>query len=441
LVLLGITGVIGYVTVERVKASRDLVLHTYQVRGLLKDLRADIGESHANFDLFQLARNPDEAAELELQIAEQSEIVSKLLELTRDNPTQNAHLQAFQATLRQDFQQLRSCVAGAKCLGPEENKPDSLAEISERRRAMYGMLRELELVEGSLLETRLKEWDRLFVRMVATSVGSFCLALVLLIYNLRLLLDEIEQRTKQQLIEKRNTESYRMLSARILELQDMERRKIARELHDSVGQDLAALKINIGQLLRQETGVAAPSQAKVSESLELADRAIREIRTISHLLHPPLLDELGFHAAARWYAEGFAQRSGIKVQLKLAEISQRLPREIELALFRVLQESLTNVHRHSKANLVAIELECTDEDVILNVRDDGHGIPSPVLDGYHSGGAGGIGLAGMRERLAELGGTFEVESGAKGTLIRATLPTNECDPKDPPAEEISVEPV
>lgn len=440
LLLLGITGVIGYITVERVKSSRDLVLHTYQVRGRLKDLRADIGESHANFDLFQLSRNPNEAAQLELQIAEQSEIVDELLQLTRDNPIQYAHLLAFQATLRQDFAQLRSCVAGARCLQPDPTKPDSLAEISERRRAMYGMLRELESVEDSLLEARLKEWDRLFVRMVATSVGSFCLALVLLIYNLRLLLDEIERRRKQELIEKRNAESYRMLSARILELHDTERRKIARELHDSVGQYLAALKINIGQLQRQEAGIAGPLQPRVAESLELADRAIGEIRTISHLLHPPLLDELGFHAAARWYAEGFAQRSGIKVELKLAEISARLPREIEFALFRVLQESLTNVHRHSKASLVVIEVECTDDDVILNVRDDGQGIPAPVLEGYRAGGGGGIGLAGMRERLAELGGTLEVESGSQGTRIQATLPTKECDPKDPPAEKISVEP-
>jgi signal transduction histidine kinase len=440
LFLLGVTGVIGYVTVQRVKSSRDLVLHTYRVRGRLKDLRSDIGESHANFDLFQLSRNPNEAAQLELQIEDQSRTVNELLALTRDNPEQEQRLLAFQAILRQDFVQLRACAAGARCLGPDPSKPDSLAEISARRRTMYALLREMESVEDDLLERRLKNWDRLFIRMVATSVGCFGLALVLLIYNLRLLLDEIEQRKKQELLEKNNAESYRMLSARILELQDAERRKIARELHDSVGQYLAALKINISQLQRQEATIAPPLRLRVSESLDLADRAIGEIRTISHLLHPPLLDELGFHAAARWYAEGFAQRSGMKVDLQLTDITERLPREIELALFRVLQESLTNVHRHSKATGVSIDVDCTDEDVILDVRDDGQGIPGRVLEGFRAGGAGGIGLAGMRERLAELGGTLEVESGPKGTLVRATLPTHECDPKDPPAEKITVDP-
>ncbi|HUL35688.1 MAG TPA: ATP-binding protein [Candidatus Eisenbacteria bacterium] len=441
LFLLGVTGVIGFVTVRRVNSSRDLVLHTYQVRGLLKDLRADIGESHANFDLYQLSRNPDEAEQLEQQVQQQTRVVDKLWELTRDNPTQQERLAAILTLLKKDFTQLRACVSGAHCIEPGPGKkPDSLAEISARRGTMYAELREMENMEDNLLALRLRIWDRLFIRLVATSVGCFALALVLLIYNLRLLLDEIEQRKKQELVEKKNAESYRMLSARILELQDVERRRIARELHDSVGQYLAALKINIGQMQRREAGFSPQSQPRVSESLDLADRAISEIRTISHLLHPPLLDELGFHAAARWYADGFAQRSGVKVELVLTEITRRLPREIELALFRVLQESLTNVHRHAKATRVEIEVHCTDDEVILNLHDDGMGIPGKVLEGFRAGGAGGIGLAGMRERLAELRGTFEVESGPTGTHVRATLPTRECDPRDPPPEKIAVEP-
>jgi signal transduction histidine kinase len=440
LVLLAITGVLGYITVNRVKVSRDLVLHTYTVRSSLKDLRADIAESHANFDLYQLSRNPNEAVQLEQQAQEQARILQELIRLTRDNPTQQDRLAALGQTLQQDFAQLRGCVSGAKCLDPgTTTKLDSMAEISARRGTMSTLLRSMEDMEDDLLQSRLKTWDRLFVRLVAVLVGSFSLALVLLIYNIRLLMDEIDLRKKQELIERKNTESYRMLSARILELQDVERRKIARELHDSVGQYLAALKINIGQMQRRDAGNAT-LQPRVIESLDLADRAIGEIRTISHLLHPPLLDELGFNSAAQWYADGFAQRSGIKVELNLTEITKRLPRQIELALFRVLQESLTNVHRHAKATSVEIEVVCTDDDVILNVRDDGKGISRKVLDGFRAGEAGGIGLAGMRERLAELGGTLHVESGPSGTLICATLPTHECDPKDPPAEKITVTP-
>ncbi len=440
-VLLGATGAIGYVTVQRVKTSRDLVLHTYQVRGLLKDLRADIAESHANFDLYQLSRKPNEATELELQAQEQVRFLDQLTELTADNPLQRGRLQSLRSLLQQDFAQLRACVAGAKCLDSGTSpKPDSMAEISARRGALSAMLREMEDMEADLLESRLRNWERLFVRMVATMVGAFSLALVLLIYNLRLLLGEIEQRKGQQLIERKNAESFRMLSARILELQDVERRRIARELHDSVGQYLAALKINIGQMQRRDAGSSLQLQPRLSESLELADRAIGEIRTISHLLHPPLLDELGFHSATRWYAEGFGQRSGIQVDLKMTEVTKRLPRQIELALFRVLQESLTNVHRHARASHVAIEVHCTEDEVILTLRDNGKGIRGEVMEGFRAGEAGGIGLAGMRERLADLGGSLEVESGPHGTRIRATLPTRECDPKDPPPERITVEP-
>jgi len=442
LLLLGITGAVGYVTVERVGASRDQVWHTYQVGGLLKDLRADIGEAHANFDLFQLSRNPNEAAQLELQIGEQTKTLEKLLQLTHNNATQQERLLDFQSILHKDFAQLRVCAAGATCLEQgAAGKADSLAQITARRETMYAMLRDMEGVEDHLLVARLQDWDRLFIRMVAVSVGSFALALVLLIYNLHLLLEEIEQRKKREFVERKNTESYRMLSARILELQDVERRKIARELHDSVGQYLAALKINLGRLQRREAGGTAQAQSKLSESLELADRAIDEIRTISHLLHPPLLDELGFHAAARWYAEGFAQRSGVQVELKLTENTKRLPRETELALFRVMQESLTNVHRHAKAKHVEIQLDSTDGEVILNLQDDGTGIPYEVLEGFRAGEAGGIGLAGMRERLAELGGKLEVDSTSDGTRVCATLPTRESDAIDAPPEKGAVEPV
>src|SRR5215472_12202781 len=256
LILLGATGAVGYVTVTRVRDSRDLVLHTYQVRGLLKDLRAAIGESHANFDLYQLSRNPNEATQLEQQAVEQARILDELLRLTKDNPRQQERLAALRPILEEDFAQLRACVAGAKCIDPEtSNRLDSLGQIAARRGTMNAMLRETEVIEDNLLAMRLKNWDRLFIRMVAISVGSFSLALVLLVYNLRLLLDEIKKGKKQEQIEKKNAESYRMLSARILELQDVERRRIARELHDSVGQYLAALKINIGQLQRRDAGI------------------------------------------------------------------------------------------------------------------------------------------------------------------------------------------
>jgi signal transduction histidine kinase len=441
LVLLAATGVIGYVTVEKMKASRELVLHTYFVQGLLKDLRSNISESHANFDLYLLLRNPDEARDLKRRAGEQLQTFQELRRLTSDNSAQQARLTQFREILEEDNQQLRACTGGASCLGKDASSAtDQLTAIAARRRTMSAMLQNMETVEAQLLQERLMTWDRLLRWVVITLAGSFLLALVLVIYNFNLLIRELERRKEQEWLEKKNAESYKMLSARILELQDQERRRIARELHDSVGQFLAGLKLNLGRLQRRESEPGPESRPLVSESLELTDRAISEVRTISHLLHPPLLDELGFHSAARWYTEGFAKRSGVEVELRLAEVVERLPREVELALFRVLQESLTNVHRHAQASRVDIEVECTDDEVSLVVHDDGKGIHRNVLERFWAGQAGGIGLAGMRERLAELGGTLEVESSPNGTQIRATLPTHQCDPKDSAVENITISP-
>jgi signal transduction histidine kinase len=439
-VLLVATGAIGVITVERMKASRDLILHTNRVQGLLKDLRAKTQEVHANFDLYLLSENPAEASQLARQSQEEVRILADLGILTTDNPAQQERLEQFGLVLQQDIDQLRSCVEGPSCKAERitGQRPEFLADIVSRRMSMSGMLSNMEEMEETLLQARLRMWDHLFNRMIITSVGAFGIALILLLYNFRLLFREVERRKKQELIEKNNAESYRMLSARILELQDVERRKIARELHDSVGQFLAGLKINLGRLQRRESEPLIESHPLLVESVELTDRAISEVRTISYLLHPPLLDELGLYSATRWYAEGFAKRSGIQVDLQLAEVADRLPREIELALFRVLQESLTNVHRHAKANQVTVEIQCTDDEVVLTICDNGNGIPQVALLRFRGGQAGGIGLAGMRERLAELGGTLEVDSSIKGTQIRAKLPTKECDPEDAPAENVHI---
>src|SRR5580693_8122209 len=211
------------------------------------------------------------------------------------------------------------------------------------------------------------------------------------------------------------------LSLRLLKVQDEERRKLSRDLHDSTGQTLAALKISVSFL--QENCRQDPSKmALVSEVVELADRAIEEIRTMSYLLHPPLLDEVGFACAAEWYIEGFAKRSGIEIKADIVNSHARLPKRIEMALFRVLQESLTNVHRHSGASKANIQFQHEENAVILEVHDFGKGIPEERLRLLSGLGAGtGVGLAGMRERLHELNGRLEIESDGHGTTMRAIV--------------------
>jgi PAS domain S-box-containing protein len=227
----------------------------------------------------------------------------------------------------------------------------------------------------------------------------------------------------ESLVEER-TASVRQLSFRLLSVQDEEHRSISRELHDSVGQQLAGIKMDVDRLRQPESADKQTEMlSKLSESVE---KCMSEIRTISYLLHPPLIDELGFSAAAEWYAEGFSERSGIKVNLELSNQSQRLPRAVELPLFRILQASLSNVHRHAKSPTVDVRFAVTHGKARLEVKDYGKGIDPVLLRQLkQSGGGAGVGLAGMRERLRELDGSLEIESDANGTLIRAVVPIPE----------------
>lgn len=216
------------------------------------------------------------------------------------------------------------------------------------------------------------------------------------------------------------TAELQALSQRLLKVQDEERRRVARDLHDSASQTLTALKISIALLQGNSQQDQCTSRA-LCDIAALADQALQEIRTTSYLLHPPLLDELGFVSAAEWFLEGFAKRSGIKVRLDLERQRERLPGSIETALFRVLQESLTNVHRHSGASEVEVRFQNQAEHVMLEIRDFGRGIPRELLDGPGRAEAG-VGLAGMRERMTELNGKLEITSNGSGTSLCAIVP-------------------
>ena len=231
----------------------------------------------------------------------------------------------------------------------------------------------------------------------------------------------LEHSQMQSVILQRTAE-LQNLSLRLLKVQDEERRKLSRDLHDSTGQTLAALKIAVSFL--QLSIKDDPSKmALVTDVAALADQAIEELRTTAYLLHPPLLDEVGFACAAEWYIEGFAKRSGVNLSMEIATHHERMPMSMETALFRVLQESLTNVHRHSKAAHVTVCFRHQFEKVILEIRDDGCGIEGERLVRLRETSAEtGVGLAGMRERMHELNGTLEMESDGRGTTIRAVVP-------------------
>jgi signal transduction histidine kinase len=287
--------------------------------------------------------------------------------------------------------------------------------MGDRERQISSIVSSMQDEEESLLDQRLQAWNYLFKRNAMMLGLAFAVVTLMLAYNFRLLVSEVARTKDTEKRSRTNAESYRLMSARILELRDSERRRIARELHDSVGQYLAGLKINLNQL---QTGVRIEAPALLRETVGLTDCAIQEVRTISHLLHPPLLEELGFLSAARWYVDEYGKRSQVKVSLLVDEPIERLPREVEIALFRVLQESLTNVYRHAAAQTVDIRIVCNDGHVTLTVADDGKGIPLEVLARFRGGAAPGIGLGGMRERLAEFGGKILVESSSEGSVVQ-----------------------
>ena len=230
---------------------------------------------------------------------------------------------------------------------------------------------------------------------------------------------ELKQQVKERTRElEESNQQLRQLSARLIRFQDEERRKIARELHDSVGQYLVAVGMSV------EAAKAEQASAAAIRSLEDAAAITRtcasEVRTISHLLHPPLLEELGLVSAIRWYVEGFAARSGIQVSLEIQEHLERLGNDVELVLFRVLQESLTNIHRHSGSNTATIRLSADSQKVCLEVQDQGSGATGS--NGSSNGFSPGIGTTGMRERLKEFAGVLELTSDKTGTRVKAVIP-------------------
>jgi signal transduction histidine kinase len=231
----------------------------------------------------------------------------------------------------------------------------------------------------------------------------------------------VEERTAE--LDAANT-SLRHLSARLLQLQDEERRRIARELHDSVGQLLAGLSMNLSAV-RTDIDRLTRTAATLTDSEALVQEMTKEVRTISHLLHPPLLDEAGLSSAVRWYTDGFAQRSKIKVDLDLPANFGRFSPELETAIFRVVQECLTNIHRHSGSPTAKIRLRQFDRQVVVEVEDEGSGIAPEKREEMASGGTPGVGLRGMRERIRQLGGDLVITSSGTGTVILARLPVVE----------------
>jgi PAS domain S-box-containing protein len=229
---------------------------------------------------------------------------------------------------------------------------------------------------------------------------------------------ELEERNAQIV---KQSELLQHLSQRLMKVQDEERRRIARELHDSAGQLLSGLKMSLGAIVRATKSSSPEVVEEVGESHKIIEQLTQEIRTMSYLLHPPLLDEIGLSAALAWYIRGLSERSGLEISLSAPEDYERLPLEIELVLFRLIQEALTNIHRHSGSKTAAIRISVDAEEVVVEIEDHGCGISPARLSAIQSQGSG-VGIQGMRERIRQLHGHLNITSNESGTLIRVSLP-------------------
>ena len=229
----------------------------------------------------------------------------------------------------------------------------------------------------------------------------------------------VEERTQE--LQRANRE-LRELTSRLQQVRDDEHRRLARDLHDSAGQLLAAMSFNVGAIQKRSEPISVrrwPSAWKIPA--HLIRQLTSEIRTVSHLLHPPLLDEVGLSSALRWYVEGFAERSKIKATLDLPRDLARLPEDVEIAVFRAVQECLTNVHRHAHSPSCAISVRQDEGRLRIEIRDAGQGIPQEKQARLASSGSG-VGLRGLRERLLHLGGTLEIDSSPSGTTVVVSVP-------------------
>lgn len=313
-------------------------------------------------------------------------------------------------------------VLGAFRLRPQET---ATAIVALSGIAIWGTLRG---IGGFVGENRNESLLLLQMFMGVISMTSLLVSAVVLQRNsiqssLKVARDELEIRVEERTAQlqqqiKRTSD----LSARLLQVQDEERRRIARDLHDSTGQSLVSLTMNLDKLQRDAKLVDPGLAERISNNAELVRQLTKEVRTVSYLLHPPLLDEVGLAAGISWYTEGFSERSNIDVDLQIADTLGRLPQDLELAIFRVVQECLTNIHRHSHSPRATISLNEFSGRVILEVKDEGSGIPREALSKIASLGLPGVGVRGMQERVSGFGGELQISSDEKGTVIRAILP-------------------
>jgi signal transduction histidine kinase len=429
--LLFVSGFATYWSFSNFSKSQALVNHTREVQSLLGEVESTIAAA-ARARLSYVFEGSEDAFDQYQNAVQQIPIkINQLRELTKDNPAQRENCDRLEVAVSNRVRLFERSVAIKRSgKSGDSDQPGITKQSVDMASQSAAITQTMRREESHLLDSRSRIARQQFVAALVILGASFVAAVFLFLWHYRLIGVELAERKKAEDAARaaehaalNSEEAARHLSMRLLGLQDEERRRFSRELHDSLGQYLASLKMNLSQLSRANDG----DRRILDDSLKILDDSIAETRTLSHLLHPPLLDELGFASAAEWYVEGFAARSGLSVDVKMPEERRRLAAPVELALFRILQESLTNIHRHSKSSNAEVSLLVDAESAVLIVQDSGKGIAAEQLARFQTDGANaGVGLAGMRERVRQLGGQLLLQSSGAGTTVTATIPI----PKD-----------
>ena|SRR6266496_2538765 len=437
--LLLVCALIVYNTLKNFFYSEELVYHTQHVLELVGRTESDIAAAARNRLTYVFDGGDYALEEYRQGVARIPGVLQELRRETGDSPAQQQNCDRLDKLVSDRVQIWEKSVDLKKSGAPS---PASQSELTRQSVVfadeIVSITGAMRAQESALLQSRIVVARSHFLFVIVFLIVAFSTAVLLLFWHYRLIRDELHARENAEQAASRaalsaieaerkareseisavsSREAAQRLSARLLQLQDDERRKFSRELHDSIGQHLAAAKMVLAPMAAEQK-----NDHRCADILSLIEESIKEARTISHLLHPPGLDEAGFSSAATWYAEGFANRSGLNLKLNIAELPRRLPREIEIALFRVLQESLTNIHRHSRSSSAEVSFQTDREQAILKVTDHGTGIAKEVMARFQSLGTSGVGLAGMRERIRELGGKFEVQSSPSGTSVQVMVP-------------------
>lgn len=414
LLLLCLSGIAAGLVIFRLYEAQVLVRHTYEVEVAVGDLESSLTAVGRSRVAYVNSPTPELLQDFSDALVKVAPALEKVRRLTADNPQQLALCNRLETNTNERLRPSKELVELKQQNQYTAQKELQLnSDVAKSAFDTAQITGEMKQTEQTLLEQRTRRSSALFTAILSVLAVSFVLAGCMFWVHHYLLSREFHEREAAE-------NQSRQLSLQLLRVQDEEHRRFARELHDGVGQILAAAKM-IGSM--SPDGNIGPSRA--AELSALLDEAISHTRTISYLFHPPLLDEIGFASAAKWLIEGFSQRTGLEIAADIPQPETRLSRHLELTLYRVLQEALNNIHRHSKSARAEVALEIDPKFVVLRIKDYGRGIPSEKLAAFNANATqAGVGLLSMRERVREQSGELKINLHSSGTEIIARIPNS-----------------